>query len=93
MIHVITTRPQYNLHTLVRTMQQGARVYAHGWVRRVLLTTPYSGAWYVLTAYQDDRGQVTKVTTRREDCKAEFEVTGSSFERYIEAIKEELVRA
>ena len=93
MIHVLITRPQYNLHTLVRTMQQGARVYAHGWVRRVLLETPCSGDWYTLTAYQNDRGQVTKVTSRREDCKAEFEVTGSSIETYIKAIQQEEVRA
>ena len=93
MIHALTTCPKYNLHTLIRTMQQGARIYAHGMVRRVLLETPCSGDWYILTAYQNDRGQVTKVTTRREDCKAEFEVADSSFERYIEAIQQEEVRA
>ena len=90
MIHAITTQVQATQEALFNTMRNGSRVYPHGLVRRVCIQTPCSGDWYELTAHQNQRGQLTHITSRREDCTTPQTVSGSSIIRFMDAIKEEV---
>ncbi len=90
MIHAIHTQVQATPQALYQLMHNNARVYPHGLVRRVCVKTPCSGDWYELTAHQNQRGQLTHITSRREDCVTPREVSGSSITRFMDAIKEEV---
>jgi hypothetical protein len=90
MIHIQHTQVQATPQALYDTMRNGSRVYPHGLVRRVYIKTPCSGDWYELTAHQNERGQLTHITSRREDCKTPQPVSGSSIIRFMDAIKEEV---
>ena len=66
---------------LQNAMLNGGTVTREGITKRVLVSTPNSGDWYVLTM-TDVSPRVRTFTARREDAKFEHVITGEEFNRW-----------
>jgi hypothetical protein len=68
------------IHKLTQAILNGGTVTRDGITRRVLVSTPNSGDWYVLT--MTDAPKTRTFTVRREDAKLEHIITGSDFSKW-----------
>jgi hypothetical protein len=66
---------------LTQAILNGGKVTAQGITRRVLVSTPNSGDWYILTM-TDVTPRVRTFTARREDAKLEQVITGQDFSKW-----------
>jgi hypothetical protein len=62
-------------------MLNGGKVTREGITKRVLVSTPNSGDWYILTM-TDTAPRVRTFTARREDCQTAHVITGQEFNRW-----------
>ena len=65
---------------LQNAMLNGGTVTREGITKRVLVSTPNSGDWYVLTMTDAPKARV--FTARREDAKTAHVITGEEFNRW-----------
>ena len=75
----VTTNPGAVLK-LQNAMLNGGTVTREGIIRRVLVSTPNSGDWYILTMTDALKARV--FTARREDAKIPHIVSGAEFSRW-----------
>jgi hypothetical protein len=68
------------IHKLTQAILNGGKVTPSGITKRVLVSTPDSGYWYVLT--MTDAPKTRVFTVRREDAKLEHNITGSDFSKW-----------
>ena len=68
------------IHKLQNAMLNGGKVTREGITKRVLVSTPNSGDWYILT--MTDAAKTRIFTVRREDAKTAHVITGSEFARW-----------
>jgi hypothetical protein len=66
---------------LTQAILNGGKVTAQGITRRVLVSTPNSGDWYILTM-TDVTPRVRTFTARREDAELEQVITGQDFSKW-----------
>jgi hypothetical protein len=66
---------------LQNAMLNGGTVTSAGITKRVLVSTPNSGDWYILTM-TDTSPRVRTFTARREDAKTAHVITGEEFNRW-----------
>jgi hypothetical protein len=65
---------------LTQAILNGGTVTREGITKRVLVSTPNSGDWYVLTMTDAPKARV--FTVRREDAKLEQVITGQDFSKW-----------
>ena len=65
---------------LTQAILNGGKVTREGITKRVLVSTPHSGDWYILT--MTDAAKARTFTVRREDAKLEHIITGQEFTRW-----------
>jgi hypothetical protein len=70
-----------NSTRLEKAILNGGKVTREGITKRVLVSTPNSGDWYVLTMADGPRRTRT-FTSRREDCQTPHVITGEEFTRW-----------
>jgi hypothetical protein len=68
------------IHKLTQAMLNGGKVTREGITNRVLVSTPNSGDWYILT--MTDAPKTRVFTVRREDAKLASTITGSDFSKW-----------
>jgi hypothetical protein len=73
------------IHKLTQAMLNGGKVTAQGITKRVLVSTPNSGDWYILT--MTDAPKTRTFTVRREDAKLEHNITGSDFSKWTQRLE------
>jgi hypothetical protein len=66
---------------LQNAILNGGTVTREGIIKRVLVETPNSGDWYILTM-TDVSPRVRTFTARREDAKLAHVITGEEFNRW-----------
>jgi hypothetical protein len=76
------------IHKLTQAMLNGGTVTAQGITKRVLVNTPNSGDWYVLT--MTDAPKTRVFTVRREDCIAPYPLTGSDFSKWTARLEQQV---
>ena len=65
---------------LTQAILNGGKVTREGITKRVLVSTPNSGDWYIVTMTDAPKSRV--FTVRREDAKLEHIITGQEFTRW-----------
>jgi hypothetical protein len=75
----VTTNPGAVLK-LQNAILNGGQVTREGIIKRVLVSTPNSGDWYILTMTDAPKARV--FTARREDAKTPHVITGEEFNRW-----------
>ena len=74
------------VHKLTQAMLNGGKVTREGITKRVLVSTPNSGDWYILTMTGATKARV--FTVRREDAKLEHIITGQEFTRWTNRLEQ-----
>jgi hypothetical protein len=74
------------VHKLTQAILNGGKVTREGITRRVLVSTPNSGDWYVLT--MTDAPKTRTFTVRREDAKLEHIITGQEFSKWTQRLEQ-----
>jgi hypothetical protein len=74
---------------LQNAMLNGGKVTREGITRRVLVSTPNSGDWYVLTM-ADVSPRVRTFTVRREDAKTAHVITNQEFSKWVARLEPEV---
>jgi hypothetical protein len=69
------------IHKLTQAILNGGTVTREGITKRVLVETPNSGDWYILTM-TDTAPRVRTFTVRRADAKLAHVITGEEFNRW-----------
>jgi hypothetical protein len=70
---------------LQNAMLNGGTVTREGITKRVLVSTPNSGDWYILT--MSDAPKTRTFTVRREDAKLEQNITGQDFSKWTQRLE------
>jgi hypothetical protein len=73
---------------LQNAMLNGGKVTAQGITKRVLVSTPNSGDWYILT--MTDAPKTRVFTVRREDAKLEQTITGQDFSKWTARLEQQV---
>jgi hypothetical protein len=76
------------IYKLTQAILNGGKVTREGIVKRVLVSTPNSGDWYVLTMTDAPKARV--FTVRREDCKFAHVITGQEFDRWASRLEQQV---
>jgi hypothetical protein len=71
---------------LTQAILNGGTVTREGITRRVLVSTPNSGDWYVLTM-TDLAPRQRQFTVRREDARLEHIITGQDFSKWTQRLE------
>jgi hypothetical protein len=74
---------------LQNAMLNGGTVTREGITKRVLVETPNSGDWYVLTMADGPKRQRT-FTARRDDAKTAHIISGEEFNRWTARLEREV---
>jgi hypothetical protein len=74
------------IHKLTQAILDGGTVTREGVTKRVLVSTPNSGDWYILTMTDAPKARV--FTVRREDAKLEHIITGQDFSKWSSRLKQ-----
>ena len=74
------------VHKLTQAILNGGKVTREGITKRVLVETPNSGDWYILT--MTDAAKARVFTVRREDAKLEHIITGQEFTRWTNRLEQ-----
>jgi hypothetical protein len=74
---------------LQNAMLNGGTVTSAGITKRVLVSTPNSGDWYVL-CMSDVTPRVRTFTVRREDAKLEHTITGQDFSKWTARLEQQV---
>jgi hypothetical protein len=69
------------IHKLTQAILNGGKVTREGITKRVLVETPNSGDWYILTM-TDVAPRVRTFTARREDARTAHVITGQEFGKW-----------
>jgi hypothetical protein len=73
------------IHKLQNAMLNGGTVTSAGITKRVLVSTPNSGDWYVIC--MSDAPKTRVFTVRREDAKLEHIITGQEFSKWTQRLE------
>jgi hypothetical protein len=65
---------------LQKAMLDGGKVTREGIIKRVLVSTPNSGDWYILT--MTDAPKARTFTVRREDAQTAHVISGDEFAKW-----------
>jgi hypothetical protein len=76
------------IHKLQNAMLNGGTVTREGITKRVLVSTPNSGDWYVLTMTDTPKTRV--FTVRREDAKLASTIAGQDFSKWTQRLEREV---
>ncbi len=76
------------IHKLTQAMLNGGTVTREGITKRVLISTPNSGDWYILT--MTDAPKARTFTVRREDAKLEHTITGQDFSKWTARLEQQV---
>ena len=71
---------------LTQAILNGGKVTREGITKRVLVSTPNSGDWYIVT--MTDAAKARVFTVRREDAKLEHIITGQEFTRWTNRLEQ-----
>ena len=74
------------IHKLTKAILNGGKVTREGITKRVLVSTPTSGDWYILT--MTDAAKARVFTVHREDAKLEHVITGQEFTRWTNRLEQ-----
>ena len=75
------------IHKLTQAILNGGKVTREGITKRVLVETPNSGDWYILTMADGPKRHRT-FTSRREDSTLEHVITGQEFTRWTNRLEQ-----
>jgi hypothetical protein len=75
-----------NSTRLEKAILNGGTVTREGITKRVLVSTPNSGDWYILTMV-DVTPRVRTFTVRREDARTAHVITGSDFSKWTQRLE------
>jgi hypothetical protein len=73
---------------LQNAMLNGGTVTREGITKRVLVSTPNSGDWYILT--MTDAPETRVFTVRREDAKLASTITGQDFSKWTARLEQQV---
>jgi uncharacterized RmlC-like cupin family protein len=73
------------IHKLTQAMLNGGKVTRDGITKRVLVSTPNSGDWYVIT--MTDAPKARTFTARREDARTAHVLTGEDFSTWAQRLE------
>jgi hypothetical protein len=76
------------IHKLTQAILNGGKVTREGITKRVLVSTPNSGDWYILT--MTDAPKTRVFTARREDAKLEHTITGQEFSKWTARLEQQV---
>lgn len=72
---------------LQKAMLNGGTVTREGIIKLVLIATPNSGDWYIVTM-TDVTPRVRTFTVRREDCQTAHVITGQEFSKWTQRLEQ-----
>jgi hypothetical protein len=74
------------IHKLTQAMLNGGKVTPAGITKRVLVSTPNSGDWYILT--MTDAPKTRVFTVRHEDAKLASTIAGQDFSKWTQRLEQ-----
>jgi hypothetical protein len=77
------------IHKLQNAMLNGGTVTREGITKRVLVSTPNSGDWYVI-CMSDVTPRVRTFTVRREDARTAHVITGTDFIKWTARLEQQV---
>jgi hypothetical protein len=77
------------IHKLTQAILNGGKVTREGITKRVLVSTPNSGDWYVI-CMSDVTPRVRTFTVRREDARTAHIITGQDFSKWTARLEQQV---